>query len=405
MRKILILILSLFPTVVFALTVPELNSDKYLIYDLTEEVILHEKGFTEKTSIASLTKIMTTITAIEKNPELEKIIEINEQMLNGIPWDASIAGIKVGEKLSIKDLIYASILPSGADATQALAVESSGSVKTFVEDMNQLAKRIGAKNTNFINVTGYDIEGHYSTLEDLLTIIKYALNNKTFKKVFETREYTLSNSKTVYSTLITYNKLMNLDTSRILGSKTGFTKNAGVCIAATIKSSEHDILIITLGAPYVYGDFYNLKDALKLTEFLDKNYGYQSIIKKGDIVKTIPIELSKKEEYEIKATEDVKCFLPIDYDKNKISIKYDGKNELDYRDIKGNTIGKIIYYYDNKALHEERVVLDAEIERDYLKILKTYIVPFSLGLTILIVLLIILKIIKQFKKQKRRKKN
>lgn len=392
MKKILIMLILFIPSIVFALDVPDIHSNKYLIYDLTEDKILHEKGLTDQTSIASLTKIVTTITAIEKNPNLDKKVTITNKMLSGIPWDASVAGLKVGDTLSIMDLLYASMLPSGADATQVLAIESSGSVKDFVIEMNELVKKIGATNTNFVNVTGYDVDNHYSTLEDLIKIIKYALENKTFKTIFETKEYTMSNSKKVYSTIAKYNKDMNLDTSRIIGSKTGFTGNAGICIAATIKSNDHDILIITLGAPYIYGNFYNLKDALTLTQFIDENYKNEILSKKGDFVKTLPVEYSKVNEFDVISNDEITKFLPIDYDKSKFSVKYNGKETLSYKDKKNDIIGKIDYYYDDELIGSENVILNINLEKDYSKILykNRFIFIGIIGIINLIIIFLII---------------
>lgn len=401
MKKILIMIILFIPSIAFALDVPDIHSNKFIIYDLTEDKILQEKGLIDETSIASLTKIVTTITAIEKNNDLNKKVTITNKMLAGIPSDASIAGLKVGDNLSIMDLLYASMLPSGADATQVLAFTSSGSIKEFVNDMNKLATNIGATNTNFVNVTGYDVDNHYSTLEDLVKIIKYALNNQTFKTIFETREYTLSNSKKVYSTIKKYNQTMNLDTSRIIGSKTGYTGDAGICIAATINSNNHDILIITLGAPYVYGNFYNLKDALTLTNFIDDNYKNEILSKKGDFVKTLPVKYSKTNEYDIVTNTDIIKYLPIDYDLSKFSVKYSGKEVLSYKDKKNSEIGVINYYYDDELINTEKVILNETLKKDYLKIIYKY--KLQIILCILIISLIIILKIKKGKKRKRRK--
>lgn len=400
MKKILIILILFIPSIAFALEVPDIHSNKFLIYDLTEDKILQEKGLTDQTSIASLTKIVTTIVAIEKNPDLNKKIVITSIMLSGIPSDASVAGLKVGDNLSIMDLLYASMLPSGADATQVLAFISSGSIKEFVKSMNELAKKIGATNTNFVNVTGYDIDNHYSTLEDLVKIIKYALNNETFKTIFETREYTLSNSKKIYSTIKKYNQNMNLDTSRIIGSKTGYTGNAGICIAATIKSSKHDILIITLGAPYIYGNFYNLKDALTLTEFIDNNYKNETLSKKGDFIKTLPVEYSKTNKFDIITNSEIIKFLPIDYDKSKFSVKYNGKEVLSYKNKKKEVIGEINYYYDNELIESEDVILNIDIKKDYIKLLYKNRFPI-IFIIVIIILILNLRSRKKLKKRKR----
>lgn len=409
MKKVLLtILLILIPVGVFAIELPNTYSDKVLIYDLTEDKILLEKKSDEKANIASLTKIMTTITAIEKNEDLKKEVTITDEMLRGIPWDASIAGLKKDEVYTILDLLYASILPSGADATQSLAVASSGSVKKFVEDMNLLAKKMGVENTNFMNVTGLDVDEHYSNAQDVLKILKYALENETFKEIFCTKQYTLPNGKVVNATIVMYNRLMGLDISRILGSKTGYTSKAGVCIAALVKSNGHDLLIITLGAPYVYGNFYNLRDALSLTSFMDENFKTQTVIQKGEAVKSLEVKLSKIESYEIHASKDVMKYLPVDYDKSKIKAIYDGEEILSFRTIKGNTIGEMSYYYDDEFIAKEKVVLEENIDVDVLKVVKHYGIPLLIGIVIFIFVIVvfvtILKIIRKIRKKRRKMK-
>ena len=270
MKKIILLIILFIPINIFALETPELNSNKFIIYDVTSKEVLNEFKAYENTSIASLTKIMTTITAIEKINNLEKSITITREMLNNIYWNASLAGLKVGDTLTYKDLLYASILPSGADATHALAYSLSGNIDNFLTEMNNLAKRIGLENTNFSNVIGLDSKNNYSTLYDIAKLLSYALENETFKEIYTTKNYTLSNNLEVKSTLLLFNKSMNLDISRIIGSKTGHTNNAGYCLSSLIKSNNHDIIIITGGASKINNNYYHLIDTINLIEYTDK---------------------------------------------------------------------------------------------------------------------------------------
>lgn len=397
-KKMYLLIIILFPFYVNALELPELYSDKVLIYDLTDSKILMQKNSNERANIASLTKIITTITAISKIDDLNKEVIISNDMLRNIPSDASVAGLKVGDKLTVKDLLYASILPSGADATQALAVTASGSVKNFVEEMNLLVKKIGAGDTHLVNVTGLDADGHYSSAQDVLKILKYSLENPIFKEIYCTKEYKMSNGKVVKTTLNTYNRLMGLDVSRIKGSKTGYTSKSGLCIAALVSSNNHDILIITLKAPYVYGNFYNLRDALKLINFIDDNYDYQVLVTEETKVKTLNVELSKIDYYDIYASKSISKYLPDDYDKEKITIKYIGKNELSFWDKKDTKIGEVEYYYDGELLDKESVFLNQKIKCDFSKVIKKYRIIIIIG-----VLIIIMALIKNNKSVKRRK--
>ncbi|MCX4249080.1 MAG: hypothetical protein OSJ65_04890 [Bacilli bacterium] len=393
MKKILLTIILLFPISAYALSLPDgLYSDKVLVYDLTDDLVLLEKKSEEVASIASLTKIMTAITAIEKNQDINKRVEITDAVFAGLPWDASLAGLKVGDILTIEDLLHASILPSGADATQALAISTSGSVTSFVSDMNSLAKDIGATNSTFKNVTGLDEEGHQSTARDILKILKYALNNPLFRRIYSTKEYTLTNEKVVRSTVVGYSKNLNLNTDRILGSKTGYTSKAGLCISALININGHEVIIITLGASPIIKEAYNVKDALTLISFLDNNYKETELIKERDLIKEIPVILSKTDSYNITSSITITKYLPTDYNKDNFKVVYDGLEELSFN-TKGK-IGSIKYYYSDVLLNEEDVYLNEKIKPDVIKILKEYWYIFSLfifGLLLLFYLSLKLK--------------
>lgn len=270
MKKILLILILFIPVKVSAIEVPELNSDKYIIYDLTTKEVLSEQNSNKITSIASLTKIMTVITAIEKIEDLNSKIIITKEILNSVYWNASRAGLKIGDAVTYKDLLYASILPSGADATNALAFSLSGSINNFVIEMNNLAKKIGLENTNFANVTGIDNKNNYSTIYDIAKMLEYALANNTFKEIYTTKEYTLINGLNIKTTLLIFNKEMNLDTSRIIGSKSGHTGSAGYCLSSLINSNNHEIIIITTGAEKINNNFYHVIDTLNLIDYTDK---------------------------------------------------------------------------------------------------------------------------------------
>lgn len=396
MQKILkIFILLVFiPLNVWAVTLPDTYSDKVLIYDLTTDEVLLSKKAEEQTNIASLTKIMTTITGILNMDSLDKKITITEEMLSGIYWDASVAGLKVGDVVTNLDLLYASILPSGADATQVIAYETSGGIANFVTKMNNLAQELGMTNTHFVNTTGLDIEGHYSTAEDILKLLKFALQNETFKKVFTTREYTLTNGLKVKSTLNTYNRVLNLDLSRIKGSKTGLTDNAGLCMATLTESNNHDIIIITLNAPKaVNGKYYNLLDALNLSEFIDNNFQNLKLFAKDQEITRLKVINAKEKEYTIYSKTDVYKYVPIDYDPNNLKVEYIGVKELSYKNKIGKELGTIKYYYNNAEIYEEKVILDTNFHLSIFEILKNNIL--YLGIIIFIVIAILTFIIKK----------
>lgn len=403
MKRLLltIFLFIFFPLNIYSLNLPKLYSDKVLVYELETEKIIHEQNIDVITSIASLTKIATTIVAIENIPDLDEYVTITTEMLREVPYDASIAGLKAGSRVTYRDLLYASILPSGADATIALAHSISGSIKNFVEQMNGLAKRLELKNTHFVNVTGYDAKDHHSTPEEVLKILLYALKNPLFETIYKTKEYTLSNGLKVGSTLNMYNKFLNADVSSIKGSKTGFTKNAGVCMSALIEIDNREYIVITLGAPHTYGKAYNLEDTLTIKNYIENHYKKRILFEEGTELKELPIEYSKKEKYIIKIPSTISKYLEDVPSKEDLRVDYEGLEKLNPKNKKGDRIGKINYYFKDQLVLEEDIFLEIDIDFSLGKFLKIYFLE-TIGIILVVALLILIKIDKKKRKRKRK---
>ena len=394
--SLIITLLILLPINIFALDYPSINSKIVEVYDVNDDKVLYEVDSNKQTSIASLTKIATVITAIENIKNLDEQVTITNEIMSTVSWDASKAGLKVGDKVTYKDLLYASMLPSGADATNALAILISGSIDNYVIKMNELAKKIGLKNTHFVNVTGLDINDHYSTADDVRKLLNYALKNELFKEIYTTKEYTLSNGLKVKSTVNDkYGK--NNDVSKIIGSKTGYTGNAGYCLSSLSNINGHEMLIIVLNASQIGSNYYNIVDTLDLIKFMNENYKEETLVKKGQLIKKIPVTLSKIDNYNILSTKDVKKYLPKDYDIKNLKIKYKGLNSLSFSNKKGEKIGSVKYYYEGKLITEEKVILNKEIKMDLIKVLKKYYY-----IIIVVIVLITTLVVSKIKGKKKR---
>lgn len=403
MKKILYLLLItlLIPIYVSAKEIPKLYSDKVLLYEPDTKEILYEVKSEEKASIASLTKIMTTIVAIENIKDLNEVVTITRDMMSEIPYDASVAGLKVGDKVTYEDLLYASILPSGADATTALAHGISGTTDKYIELMNKKAEELGLKNTHYSNVTGYDIDNHYSTAKEVLDLLLYSLENPLFKKIYETKTYTLTNGLKVESTVNKYNKTLGYDTSRIIGSKTGYTGDAGLCMSAVIRSNNKDLILVTLGADYSRKSPYNLIDTLNIIEYLDENYDSKVVYEKGTELVKIDVKNSNVDEYTVKVPTDVVKYVEVDYKEEDLKYEYDGLDELSYKNKKDEKIGHVNYYYKNKLFYDEDIYLVEEIKFSLPKYFMSHIVEV---VAIIVIVIFSIFIISSKKKRKKLKK-
>ena len=222
---------------------------------------------------ASLTKMMTCIVALENGGSLDANVVFEESMLKGLKEaGASTAGFKVGETVTFRDLLYGLMLPSGADAAQAVAVHTAGSVKAFVDLMNQKAKDLGLSDTHFANTHGLHDQELYSTCRDLAMLLRYCMDNGHFRVLFSRGVYTTT-STPEHPDGITLRNAMTaalaqnpLSRGSVMGNKTGFTTPAGQCLASWAEIGGEDYILITVGAGRsgYNKQRYNMLDAIEL---------------------------------------------------------------------------------------------------------------------------------------------
>lgn len=359
MKKILkyILITLLFlPNIIFAEEVPEISSKNAIMINLNDNSVIYEKNSNEKTLIASMTKIMTSIVAIENIDNLEEKVILTEDIFNNLDKDLSMAGFKANEEVTYNDLLYGALLPSGGDATHALAVFISGSEENFVSLMNKKASELNLKNTHFTNTVGIESKDnmHYSTVEDVSNILKYALNNKTFKKIFKSNIYKTSDGVLVFkSTKKSIEKKYEKDFSFILGSKTGYTSKAGLCLASIASKNKVNYLLVTAGADKQDGFINHFLDAEKLYNYFFENYSYKTIVKKNKLIKKIKTKY--QEEVLLKSKKEVRKYIKNDISINDLEYKYIGKEVLNKSIKKNDEIGRFDVYLKDVKLYSEKV--------------------------------------------------
>lgn len=374
MKKIMIMIITLF--LFINVKGLEINSKNAILYNMNDKSVIYEKNSEEVVQIASLTKIVTAITVIENTDNLEKEVIITKDMLKGLDGYAKV-GFKVGDKLTYTELLYALMLPSAADAAQALAIDMSGSIEEFANLMNQKISEIGVTNSKFDNPIGMDSENNYSTASDLAKILIYSLENETFKEIFNSNYYKINSiNKKIEKTLITTGSLHNLDTSIIKGAKTGFTYEGGMCLASTSEIEDVDYLLITLGADVK--TIKNLTDTINIYEYYSTNYGYINILSKNDLLKSLEVKHSKTKTYDILSKEDINLYLEKSIKKENLIYKYEGVEELNKDIKKGDKLGIVTILSNEDILYTYDVYLDAEI--------KYYNYPLYIGIVVIIVI-------------------
>lgn len=221
---------------------------------------------------ASTLKIMTILTAVEHIEDMNDTFTMSYKITDPLyVEDASVAGFSDGEEVTMTDLLYGTILPSGADAATALAIKVAGSEEAFVALMNQKARELGLENTHFTNPTGLHHKDNYSTAYDMAIILDNAMRNEICREVLSTYQHTTRKTQQhpegipLQSTLFSYMYGTEPKTAVILGGKTGFVNEAGYCIASfgENKAKTEEYIVVTMGNSSRWPAFYGQIDLYK----------------------------------------------------------------------------------------------------------------------------------------------
>ena len=257
--------------------IPESNDAKTaIIIRLSDKAIIAERGANERIFPASTLKIMTLLTAVDHIKNLNDTFTMTYEITDPLyVADASVAGFLNGEKVTMKDLLYGMILPSGADSAMALAIKIAGSEEAFVKLMNQKAKELGLKNTHFTNVSGLHNVNNYSTAYDMAIITYHAMQNDLCRKILSTYQHTTKKTPQnpegilLSSTLFSYMYGDEPETAVISGGKTGYVNESGYCISSFGKASEtgEEYIVVTMSNsslwPAIYGQINLYKEFVK----------------------------------------------------------------------------------------------------------------------------------------------
>ncbi len=233
---------------------PDISAQAYVLADSKTGEIIFSHNENMRLPIASTTKIMTCLVALE-NAELSDLITVDT---SSIGIEGSSIYLMEGEVLTLKDLLYGLMLESANDCAVCIANYISGSIEAFSDLMNSRAKEIGVKNTHFNNPHGLENAEHYSTAYDMALIWNEAMKNDDFRNIVSAKSYRIDMGEdNGYRFLTNHNKLLKTYDSCI-GGKTGYTKTAGRCLVSGAKCSDAELVMVTLNAPNDWNDHVSL---------------------------------------------------------------------------------------------------------------------------------------------------
>lgn len=328
MKYLLIFILLLIPFKVEAI-----SAESYIVMDGDSGRVIEGKNINEEKLIASTTKIMTCIIALE-NSDLKKMVKVGDEVLKAF---GSAIYINMGEEMSIKDLLYGLMLRSGNDAAIEIAYAVSGNMENFVKKMNEKAYELKMTNTNFINNHGLENDdgiGNTSTAYDMALLMRYALQNETFKEIIGTKNY---ETKTEGKSYVWKNKnklLFSYD--KLIGGKTGFTKKARRTLVTGAKDENRTSIVVTLNDG---------------NDFLDHQELHEKVFSKYERV--LLLDKSKKIEDKYYLQDDFYALLT-ESEQKKVRINYEINNYSD------NEVGVASVYLGDDLLGSLKIYKEKE---------------------------------------------
>lgn len=316
---------------------PVISSRYAIVMDFESGRILYEKNGFSVVPMASTTKIMTAVVALE-NSNINDIVTISKRAAS---IGGSTIGLKSGQRLTMEQLLYGLMLRSGNDCAIAIAEHIGGSVESFARMMNSKAFNIGAYNTSFRTPHGLDAEGHFTTVYDLALITRYALSNSDFAKIVSTKDIAFEgiggNIK-----FHNINKILwSLEGAD--GVKTGYTGKAGRCLVSSASRDGRRLICVTLNSPKRWDD------SKRLIEYGFSNY--QNILTIESRSYDRYIFASRGRRCRVYIEPDAILKIPVTKEeKNNLQISVELPQTLESPIYKGQQVGKLVIYHDNEVL-------------------------------------------------------
>ncbi|MCR5607903.1 MAG: D-alanyl-D-alanine carboxypeptidase [Lachnospiraceae bacterium] len=347
---------------------PEITSGAAILMDVDSKTILYGKAENEQCYPASITKIMTTMLALE-NSKPEDVITFSHAAIYNIDSGSTHIGMNEGEQIKMQDALYAVMLASANEVANGVAETVAGSNEKFAEMMNNKAAELGCKNTHFVNPHGLQNKNHYTTCYDMALISREALKNEEFRKIIGTSSYTigetnLTNEKRAFTNhqqMLSGNKYPQYKYEGCLGGKTGYTSSANNTLVTFAERNG-----VTLVAVIMKSDFNSqYQDTIALMDYGFKNFKSFNILdnEKSDTFKD---ELSEFNKYFDVSKDDSACLyiddtstiiLPNDaeYQSAKKEVKFFDNVELKAGE---NRVGEITYSYLDRVVGKHDIILN-----------------------------------------------
>ena len=367
-RRILsVFLLAVLLTVSFtpaaaAAQAPEVNARAALLVDTEKDIVLYGKNEHERMYPASITKVMTALLVLEAvergELSLDQNVTASQEAIDNMDPEGSSAGIEKGEVMSVKNLLYCALMVSANEACDILAVELDGSIKAFVERMNQRAAELGCEDTHFANTNGLHHADHYTTAWDIYLIAREAMKNETFMTICNTLAYDVpatnkNDSRELHTTnsLISNWRILGYLYDGAEGIKTGTTDEAGYCLLSSAVRSGRRLVCVVLGCEGQGTNIKTYTDSAKLYDYGFYNFSTKTILTEDEMICEVPVELSKETNYVVvHPSYSAETILPNDVDPATLERTVKLDQEVAFAPIvKGQILGTISLSYEGEV--------------------------------------------------------
>lgn len=326
------------------------------VMDANHHRIFYQKNDNQKLPMASTTKIVTAITAIENCADLDSRKEIDP---HAVGVEGSSVYLKKGEFISLRELLFCLMLRSGNDAATAIAYMVAGGISEFAEMMNNLAEKVGATNSHFDNPHGLDSDGHYTTAYDLALITSYALSNEDFSEIVKTKTIKICEGEDNYRYLVNKNKLLfNMDDC--IGVKTGYTKKAGRCLVSASVQNGLKIVCVVLNCSPMF------EESKTLLNLVQNKYDCVEIIEPYHYFQSIPVKNGEKPEAFVYSREGLS--LPLSKEeRTNVRVECSIDQELEAPLCAEKVVGVLKVYYGKHLIFSQNIYTIDNIDSTLLK--------------------------------------
>lgn len=398
-------------------------AESYMLINLDDDSypVVAEKNPDEKLYPASLTKIVTAMVVLNNVSDLSQTTVMSQNAYDSLlGTGAQVAGIEVGEELTIEELLYLTMVYSACDACQVLAEYVSGSEEAFVEQMNEWVKTLGCSDTNFVNSDGLHDSNHYTTARDMATITIEALKNSTFEEISTTTSIEFHGTTLAHTNLMLQSEYVTYYYEYAEGIKTGSTDEAEYCVITKASKDGYNYLAVVLKSPQqaINGESYLTKcsfvDAKSLFEWAFDSLKYTNLVSENEIISEIAVENGKNADtVQLVAQEDINAIVPAGLDKSAIIFEMLEKPEsIEAPVTKGQEVCKANIIYGEQVIATVTLVAAEDIELStFLKVINAIKAFFSLNIVKAVIAIIVvifavyvILVINNNKKRKKRRR-